>query len=74
MFTTWNSGEWQEIKAVVPDMCSAFGQGKSVPHFGRQGGEIDRKFSLGEEDVESAPPARATGVSQAQPRSRNNTS
>ena len=52
------------LEAAIPDMCYATWQGKSAPHFGRQGGEIDRKFSLGEEDVESAPPARATGVSQ----------
>lgn len=49
------------------------GKGGGTGHFGRPGNEIDRKFSLGEEDVESTPPARATGVSQPQPRSRTST-
>lgn len=69
-FTSPAMLEW--VGRSVPDMWAAW-QGKSAPHFGRQGGEIDRKFSLGEEDVDSAPPARTTGVSQPQSRSRNNT-
>ena len=45
-----------------------------LPAAGRQFGEIDSKFSLGEEDVESPAAARSTGVNQPQqPRSRNST-
>ncbi len=67
---------WQEtgFDGQLCDTFSGMWQGKSTSHFGKQGNEIDSKFSLGEEDIESTPPARATGVSQPQSRSRINTS